>query len=1065
MKNTITLLLLTLLALPLFGQFKTTPPQGMERPSVIDKSTIQINAEGINPTAEPNTQSGAPYHTLPQISLQNQNQGNLQIFRDPKTDQPIWIKGVPTNLDRSSYNSNSSTKGKVFAYLNAVQELIKIDQPADEFSITNSQTDAKGHQHIRLEQSFEGIKVYGSEIALHENSTDIHLFNGRYFPTPKIDIRQRNVTQAQAEQTVKSEITKETSLLELSPEALKLVDGEPLESTLMIYHPESNPEQPRLVWHVQIIPNVTNRWEYFVDANTGEVLFHHKNICQLFGWHEDHDHHSCGADSPITSDKNESFPNEMVVNEETAVANDLSNVPRQISVWRDGGTYLMIDASRNMFNAAQSNLPQSAVGVIGTFDANNTYPGQGSNINLVNHGNNSSWTRNEVSAHYNAGIAYEYFRTVFGRNSIKDQGENIFSVINVSDENGNDMDNAFWNGETMFYGNGNQAFSAPLAKALDVAGHEMAHGVVQSTANLVYQGESGALNESFADIFGAMIDREDWQIGEEVANPSVFPTGTMRDMANPNNGGNSSNFFWQPAHYDERFTGSQDNGGVHINSGIPNHAYYLFATTNGIGKDKAEQIFYRALTDYLVMSSQFVDLRIAVIQAATDIHGNGSNEVAAAAAAFDAVGILGGSGGDFQIDTEANPGDDFILWSDDNLSNINTSTALPDLTTIGALTQDNHISRPSVSDDGTEIVYVHSDGSLRLIELDWSSGSPEITGEFNLNSTSVWRNIVISKDGTKVAALLGDLSQNDFDNEILVFDFISEEGQWFALSNPTTANGLSTGDVLFADALEFDITGEFLLYDAFNQIPSSFGEDIEYWDIGLLKVWDNSTNIFANSTDPQINKIFNNLGEQVSVGNPTFAKNSPYVISFDHVEGGISGTNYSVYGVNIQTGEQGVIFGGNKPGFPSYSVDDQFVMFSFNNQGTDILAFREVNTNKTGGINDAFILIENATWGAWYAIGERDLVDTDDLLKLSTEFSVLPNPSAGRLNLRYTGVDQIETSIKIFDNLGQLIAQKDLQLDPESATSIFDLSSSPSGSYILQITTDAGQIAKRVIKQ
>ena len=140
-------------------------------------------------------------------------------------------------------------------------------------------------------------------------------------------------------------------------------------------------------------------------------------------------------------------------------------------------------------------------------------------------------------------------------------------------------------------------------------------------------------------------------------------------------------------------------------------------------------------------------------------------------------------------------------------------------------------------------------------------------------------------------------------------------------------------------------------------------------------------------------------------------------------------------------------------------------MFSFNNMGTDILAFREVNTNKTGGINDAFILIENATWGAWYAIGERDLVDTDDLLKLSTEFTVLPNPSAGRLNLRYTGVDQIETSVKIFDNLGQLIAKKDLKLDPESATPIFDLSSSPSGSYILQITTDAGQIAKRVIKQ
>jgi len=1061
MKNSITLLLLTFLALPVFGQFKMTPPPEMERPAVIDKSAVQINTDRINPVPDSNTTAGAPYATLPQISLIKAE--NLEIYRDTKTDQPIWIKGIPENMDRTK----SSPKEKAFAYLAAVQQLINIAQPESEFNLTNVRTDQQGQLHIRLQQTFEGIRIYGSEIMLHTKANDIQLFNGRYFPTPQLDIRQRNVSQTQAEQTVTAAITDETTLLELSPEALKLVDGEPLKSMLMIYYPENNLENPRLVWHVEIIPNITNRWEYFVDANTREILFHHKNICQLFGWHEDHEHHNCAAQNTIISDKKIATPNEIMVSEETAIAPDLSNVNRQFSVWRDGNTRLMIDASRNMYNASQSNLPQDGVGIIGTFDANNTYPGQGSSINIVNHGNNNSWTRNEVSAHYNAGIAYEYFRTVFGRNSIKHQGENIFSVINVSDEDGNDMDNAFWNGETMFYGNGDQAFNAPLAKALDVAGHEMAHGVVQSTANLVYQGEAGALNESFADIFGAMIDREDWQIGEEVANPGVFPTGTMRDMANPNNGGNSNNFYWQPAHYNERFTGPQDNGGVHINSGIPNHAYYLFATSNGIGKAKAEQVFYKALNDYLVMSSQFVDLRIAVIQAALDLHGNGSNEVAAAAAAFDAVGIAGGSGGDYQIDVEANTGDDFILWSDDNLSNINTSTALPDLTTLGAFSQDNHISRPNISDNGTDLVYVHSDGSIRMLELDWNSGNPQIISNSNLNNTIPWRNIVVSKDGTKIAALYGDLSQNEYDNEIFVFDFNSREGQWFVLSNPTTANGLSTGDVLYADALEFDITGEFLLYDAFNQIPSSFGEDIEYWDIGLMRVWNNSTNNFANSTNPQISKIFNNLGENVSVGNPTFAKNSPYVIAFDYVEAGLSGTNYSVYGINIQTGDQGTIFNGNKPGYPCYSVDDNFVMFSLSNSGSDILAVREVDENKTTGVgdNNAFILIEDATWGSWYAIGERDLVDTDDLLTLSTEFSVLPNPSAGRLNLRYTGTTPLETSVKIYDGLGQLIGQKRLNLAPNSTEPFFDLSDSPSGSYILQITTDNGQITKRVIKQ
>lgn len=91
------------------------------------------------------------------------------------------------------------------------------------------------------------------------------------------------------------------------------------------------------------------------------------------------------------------------------------------------------------------------------------------------------------------------------------------------------MGNAFWNGQAMFYGNGDNAFQ-PLAKGLDVAGHEMTHGVVEGTANLEYQGKSGALNQSFADIFGVMIDRDDWKIGEDVVKTSAFPSGALRSM-------------------------------------------------------------------------------------------------------------------------------------------------------------------------------------------------------------------------------------------------------------------------------------------------------------------------------------------------------------------------------------------------------------------------------------------------------------------------------------------------------------------------------------------------------
>ena len=150
--------------------------------------------------------------------------------------------------------------------------------------------------------------------------------------------------------------------------------------------------------------------------------------------------------------------------------------------------------------------------------------------------NGSTWSATAVSARNNASICYDYYRTTFNRNSLNNKGGNIVSVINITDEDGKGMDNAYWNGEYMGYGNGGQAFK-PLAIALDIAGHEMTHGVIENTARLEYRNQSGALNESFADIFGALIDRYDWTLGEDVVKSSVFPSGALRSLENPNQGG------------------------------------------------------------------------------------------------------------------------------------------------------------------------------------------------------------------------------------------------------------------------------------------------------------------------------------------------------------------------------------------------------------------------------------------------------------------------------------------------------------------------------------------------
>jgi len=210
---------------------------------------------------------------------------------------------------------------------------------------------------------------------------------------------------------------------------------------------------------------------------------------------------------------------------EVANAPDLSNITRTINTWKEGSTYYMIDGSRSMFKVNASNMPDDPSGGIMTMNGQNRSPSSSNFVLSHISSSNNTWSdKTAVSAHYNAGKAYEYFLNAHARNSINGSGGTVLSIINVADDNGKSMDNAFWNGEAMFYGNGAQAFT-PLAKALDVGGHEMSHGVIQNTANLMYQGESGALNESFADIFGAMIDRDDWKIGEDVVVKSFFPSG------------------------------------------------------------------------------------------------------------------------------------------------------------------------------------------------------------------------------------------------------------------------------------------------------------------------------------------------------------------------------------------------------------------------------------------------------------------------------------------------------------------------------------------------------------
>jgi thermolysin len=211
----------------------------------------------------------------------------------------------------------------------------------------------------------------------------------------------------------------------------------------------------------------------------------------------------------------------------------------------------------------------------------------------------------------------------------------------------------------MFYGDGDGVSFSPLV-TLDICGHEMQHGVTSRTANLTYSGESGALNESWSDVFGAMVElyarggqetTTTWWIGEDARTPGTAGDA-LRYMDTPHRAGNYGyTADDDPDHYTERYTGTSDNGGVHINSGIPNHVFYLVAKggnhahipgpfVTGIGADKAAKIWYKALITYMTSSTNFAGARTATLNAATALYGAGSAEYNAVADAWTACGVL-----------------------------------------------------------------------------------------------------------------------------------------------------------------------------------------------------------------------------------------------------------------------------------------------------------------------------------------------------------------------------------------------------------------------------------------
>ncbi|MCM3671414.1 M4 family metallopeptidase [Mesobacillus maritimus] len=508
---------------------------------------------------------------------------------------PVFVK------EKHAEKFATSSAANAVKYLKKNEAKTGIKNVDKNLKVKNVSKDELGMTHVRFNQAKNGVPIEGSEVVVHFNDkNEVQSVNGRV---------NQNLVDEAVDTTASLSAADALEKAKAAVNAPEEFTYEP--TTELVIYPFEGKAYTAYKTNVNFMGDAPGNWYVYVDANTGEVIDKYNGIM-----HADEIKTQKGVGLGVHGAHRELHISK--VQEEKA-----------------GTQFALADFSH-----------ENLEGIL-TYDSKND--GNTSNDTLFV-GNDASfkddYDRAAVDAHYNSEKVYEYFLNEHDRNSLDGEGMAIVSYVHY----GQNYNNAFWNGAWMTYGDGDGEFMTSLSAGLDVAAHEMTHGVISKTANLQYRNQSGALNESFADVFGALVDDSDWEMGEDIMAPAAKEDGLtrLRSLSDPNSVvvSNAQRAAYAtddrkvyPDHMDEFYNMplNVDNGGVHINSSITNHAAYLIGQE--VGREKLGKIYYRALTVYLTPTSDFSDARQAIVQSAIDIYGEGSAEEAATNAGFDAVGI------------------------------------------------------------------------------------------------------------------------------------------------------------------------------------------------------------------------------------------------------------------------------------------------------------------------------------------------------------------------------------------------------------------------------------------
>ena len=484
---------------------------------------------------------------------------------------------------------------------------------SDHFSVKDVVVDANGTEHVRFERTYRGLPVIGGDFVVHSRNGVLKSTSQtlRTAQRPSLDAR----------------ISGDDATIVAGADFGTSFDGMRA-ATKVIYARNTT---PRLAYEVVFTgtkkDQTPTEMHYFIDAANGRILDK---------W-------------------------DMVHTAKPGGGGGGGGTPA-VGIGRSliyGNVTLNTAGSGNSFNMTDTTRGSGA-----TYDGNNVGYQTAARRAVLFTDSDNTWGNNALSdratvatdAQFGVATTWDYYKATFGRNGIFNDGKGVKSYVHV----GNGWVNAAWYANAMYYGDGGGSY-VPLV-AIDVAGHEMSHGVTQATSGLAYTGDSGGLNEATSDIFGTMVeffannafDTPDYEIGEKIYASNPSNTKALRYMFKPSAADNGASYDCYPA-------GGLGGVDPHYSSGPANHFFYLLAEgavspagfnftpgqlvcngdtgVTGIGRDKAQRIWYRALDIYFTSSTNYPQARAATLSAAADLYGSGSAEYAAVARAWSAVSV------------------------------------------------------------------------------------------------------------------------------------------------------------------------------------------------------------------------------------------------------------------------------------------------------------------------------------------------------------------------------------------------------------------------------------------